>query len=228
LSVHTGCPGTSANEIACNDDACGSFDSSITIPVTAGETYLLRVAGFSGQSGDFTLTLEAPVCDPGGPVLVEILPDSFMILDGMLLSGTLEDLFDSDDSRVVVSPSSFVPPSGPEPPVQIEIEGTSMNETPSELRFHYEGHVFMLDANVSTRQRTSLFNYFTQSYDELDNRLAASSDEVFEIVITTNPANYVEPGTGRVKALITYKAEGLSGFLFAIANLDQTVWTIAE
>ena len=41
-------------------------------------------------------------------------------------------------------------------------------------------------------------------------------------------ADFVDPGTGRMKALITYKAEGLSGLLFAVANLDQTGWAIAE
>ena len=69
LSLHSGCPGTSANEIACNDDDpnCG-FQSSLTVPVTAGETYLLRVSGFLGAAGDFTLTLSGPACDRGaGP-----------------------------------------------------------------------------------------------------------------------------------------------------------------
>ncbi len=159
--------------------------------------------------------------------IVPTVPTGFTVVKGLLLSGGLEDLFDSDDARVVVSPATLAPPTGPEPPVQIEIVATSTTQTPSELRFRYEGHVFMPDAQISTRQRTSLFNYVTQSYDELDNRLAASSDEVFEIVITANPADYIEPGTGNMKAFITYKAEGLSGFLFAVSNLDQTVWMIA-
>ena len=90
----------------------------------------------------------------------------------------------------------------------------------------YVGHVFMPDANIDIRQGASLLNDVTQSYDELDHRLAASSDEVFDIVITANPGDYVEPGTGNMKAFITYKAEGVSGFLFAVSHLDQTVWII--
>ncbi len=156
----------------------------------------------------------------------EVLPTGFTVVEGLLLIGDLEDLFFSDDQRVIIIPATLVPPTGPEPPVQIEIVATSPTQTPAELRFHYEGHVFTPDAGVDTRQRTSLFNYVTQSYDELDNRLAASSDEVFEIVITTNPEDYIEPGTGNMKTLITYKAVGVSGFLFALSHIDQTVWII--
>jgi hypothetical protein len=69
LSVHTGCPGTANNQIACNDDACGVF-SSVAVSVTANQTYLIRVTGFRGQSGAFTLsaTLAPPPPPPtAGP-----------------------------------------------------------------------------------------------------------------------------------------------------------------
>jgi len=70
LSVHTGCPGTPANEIACNDDDdnCANFDSAVTVNVVAGETYLVRVSGFNGEAGGFLLNLSGPSCDPDGLV----------------------------------------------------------------------------------------------------------------------------------------------------------------
>lgn len=61
LSVHAGCPGTAANQIACNDDACG-LQSIVTFDVVAGETYLIRIAGYSGAYGSFTITLSGPPC----------------------------------------------------------------------------------------------------------------------------------------------------------------------
>ncbi len=69
LSVHTGCPGTAANTIACGDDECGDGDSIFTLPVTAGETYIVRISGFLGAVGNYTLTLEGPGCanDPNVP-----------------------------------------------------------------------------------------------------------------------------------------------------------------
>jgi hypothetical protein len=60
ISVHSGCPGTIANEIACNDDSgyCGTTyprASHVAIPVVATTTYMIRVAGYNGASGPFTL-----------------------------------------------------------------------------------------------------------------------------------------------------------------------------
>jgi hypothetical protein len=56
LAVYTGeCAGLSLE--ACNDDACGgTLQSEVSLPVSAGETYTIRVGGFSG-SGTGTMTL---------------------------------------------------------------------------------------------------------------------------------------------------------------------------
>jgi hypothetical protein len=62
LSVHTACPGTTSNQLACNDDtgSLGScpftLQSRIDINVSAGSTYYLRIAGFNGQSGAYQLS----------------------------------------------------------------------------------------------------------------------------------------------------------------------------
>jgi len=59
ISVHSACPGTLANQIGCNDDCpetpCLAPNSCLTFPVTAGLTYYIRVGGFGGSAGDFTL-----------------------------------------------------------------------------------------------------------------------------------------------------------------------------
>jgi hypothetical protein len=63
LSVHSGCPGTSANELGCDDDYCGGGGpSQVTISVTGGNTYLIRVTGWNGATGSFTLTFTGPDC----------------------------------------------------------------------------------------------------------------------------------------------------------------------
>jgi hypothetical protein len=59
LSIHSACPGTTANQVACNDDGfiagCGIRDSNITFTATSGATYYVRVSGFSGNTGVFRL-----------------------------------------------------------------------------------------------------------------------------------------------------------------------------
>ncbi|MCB9473974.1 MAG: proprotein convertase P-domain-containing protein [Candidatus Delongbacteria bacterium] len=67
LSVHTDCPGTTANQIACNDDNCTNYKSSITWAVTGGTTYTIRVSGYNNASGDFGLTLTGPACSLNFP-----------------------------------------------------------------------------------------------------------------------------------------------------------------
>lgn len=60
LVVYDFCGGT---ELACNDDYCGSqgYQSQVTIGLTAGETYLIRVAEYWGGTGNYKLTItDAP------------------------------------------------------------------------------------------------------------------------------------------------------------------------
>lgn len=66
LSLHTGCPGNAGNQIACDDDACGNFKSSIAVNINKGQTYYLRVSGYSGASGAFELHVStaAPLPPP--------------------------------------------------------------------------------------------------------------------------------------------------------------------
>jgi hypothetical protein len=67
LSVHAGCPGTASNTLICNDDACGqpySAPSEVTLEVTAGNTYIIRISGWQGAAGVYGLTIEGPACQP--------------------------------------------------------------------------------------------------------------------------------------------------------------------
>jgi hypothetical protein len=60
------CGGT---ELACNDDNC-AFQSEIFFPVTAGEDYFIRIAGFNGGigAGQISIGLQQPcVLTPPGP-----------------------------------------------------------------------------------------------------------------------------------------------------------------
>ncbi|MCH8273991.1 MAG: hypothetical protein IH851_04305, partial [Armatimonadetes bacterium] len=50
--------------------------------------------------------------------------------------------------------------------------------------------------------------------------------EVVEIVITSNPSRFVEPGTRQVKSLMTWKAAAFSFFTGWNVGTDQTIWAI--
>lgn len=71
LSFHSGCPGTTANQLFCNDDTCG-LQSGLTANLSRGEVVYIRVSGFNGASGDFDLELTTtdPVTGSDGPDVV--------------------------------------------------------------------------------------------------------------------------------------------------------------
>ncbi|MCH8980008.1 MAG: PQQ-dependent sugar dehydrogenase, partial [Armatimonadetes bacterium] len=96
------------------------------------------------------------------PVLDPYVPDSFTIVRGFLVGGGLSDLFYSDDMKLDVRAGLTLFLG--EPPLQVEVTGTSPVEVPSELRFK-------LEASTNTpglTQSIQLFNYHTSLYEEVD------------------------------------------------------------
>lgn len=64
LAVFDDCNGT---ELACNDDTepgvCpDKWQSQLTMSLVKDFTYFIRVAGYDGETGDYTLTVTGPVC----------------------------------------------------------------------------------------------------------------------------------------------------------------------
>ena len=59
ISIHSGCPATPANTIACNDDGGTGFLSRIEQFLNSGTTYYVRVTGYAGTEGEFDLNLSA-------------------------------------------------------------------------------------------------------------------------------------------------------------------------
>ena len=66
LAVYSACPGTVASELGCDDDGCGGtgVPATVTLGVTGGTEYLIRVTGWNGSTGSFTLTITGPNCAP--------------------------------------------------------------------------------------------------------------------------------------------------------------------
>jgi hypothetical protein len=68
------CPALPGTALACNDDSCG-LQSSISFPVAAGVSYLLRIGGYGGQMGTGTMNVLATrsvgrCCLPSGNCIV--------------------------------------------------------------------------------------------------------------------------------------------------------------
>ncbi len=71
MAIYSDCVGT---EITCNDDSCG-LQSEINMPVVAGMTYLVRVAGWNGAVGAGTLTIDGPTVPDECVDAADVTPD---------------------------------------------------------------------------------------------------------------------------------------------------------
>ena len=65
LALFDACGGS---ELACNDDSC-DLQSQITASVTLGTTYLIRISGFNGETGEGVLTISC-----GEPAPCTVVP----------------------------------------------------------------------------------------------------------------------------------------------------------
>lgn len=63
LSVHSGCPGDASNEVACNDDEpiSSTLQSLVTLRVTQGTNYYIRIAGYDGGVGSYRVGITGPM-----------------------------------------------------------------------------------------------------------------------------------------------------------------------
>ena len=102
---------------------------------------------------------------------------------------------------------------------------TATVANPSQLRFSVEAHT---NATSPILQKILLFNYQTAQFDELDSTETSTTDAVVTVTVNANPTDYIEVGTDRMRALMTYKATGLSFSTGWEIRFDRTHWTLIE
>ncbi|MBA3727122.1 MAG: hypothetical protein H0W86_11930 [Armatimonadetes bacterium] len=139
---------------------------------------------------------------------------------GSVVNGDLGSLQGRDNNRLVMRPGVVF--SSGEAPIQILLNGSLPNDSPSSLGFVLESHASISNAE----QKIWLYNYSTSSYELLDNRMAATSDDTVTICVRTNASRFVEPVTANVRAKISYKALGPVFIYPWFARIDQAKWMI--
>jgi len=155
----------------------------------------------------------------GGPGET-VLPEDYQIVRGQHVSGGLDDLLASDDERLVVRLGFVL--SSAEPPVWIEVEGTATTADPTELWLTLEAQA----NTIGLTQRMKLFNYDTQSFEELDSGAGTITDSVTKVKVPGDPARFIDPDTLEMKAQLTWKAEGPVTLYPWQVGLDQVAWTL--
>lgn len=189
-TLHTDELGTAAGAI-----------SSIDID-SAGELYFLNF----GAGKIFKLVSSA------------VPPTGFTIFRGVLTSGGLSDLTQSDDSRLVVTGQITAILS--DSPVNIRLDATAPSQTPSALRFFLEAQ----SSSSNLQQVVELWDYTTGAWVPLDSRQSTQNSDSRIVLTATNPARFIESGTRAMRAQIRYFPTGIIPFVRWTARIDQAVW----
>ena len=169
-----------------------------------------------------------PFLIDGGTIYVEVLiglpvsPNAFDIIYGSLESGGLSDLFESDDSHLVIVERPAV--SVLSPNISVEVRGTYTGGSASQLTFKLE--TSSTAAPPIVEQRLELFNYSASRWDIVFTGTATPEDNVITYT-TYAPDGYIQAGTGEIKARISLHDPGLPGGGWKL-KIDQALWTIKQ
>ncbi len=146
------------------------------------------------------------------------------LLDGVASAGTLADTNVSDNVYYELDPS---PTSNPlKQRIDLLVLTTSINESPAELRVKLESR--MLGGPVGdVIQSVKILNYQTGNFEVLDVRPAADTDQIVDVAVAGNPADYVQPFSREVTIQSTWISESFAGApFFWSVDVDQIVMLV--
>lgn len=148
-------------------------------------------------------------------------PESFKVTRGVLASGGLPELLESDGKLVEVT--AVKPTALGTASAEIELTTTLASATPSRIGFTVESAV---DAKPA-RQQISFYNYDTGEFEIVDDRPATLSLSVISVNVTDNPARFVDANTRVVRTRI-----GMIDYDINVARwsaiFDTAFWTMSE
>ncbi len=76
------CPTGSGEILACNTAGCGSTRGTVTLSATAGETYLIRIGGHNGATGEAVIDIS---CDPVDLCIGDLNGDGVVDVSDLLI-----------------------------------------------------------------------------------------------------------------------------------------------
>ncbi len=150
-----------------------------------------------------------------------IVPDALTVFRGIQIGGMLEDVFESDDSRMLFNPG-FVINSG-EAPVWLIFDATLPSDHPGSLEI-------VVESQVGTPGLTGTlesWNWTLAAYDVVDNfESGFNSDVVVAIDLGPGISDYVQAGTGAVRSRVGWRKTGFTINYPWEVRLDQMVWIV--
>ncbi len=155
-----------------------------------------------------------------GPAAVAVSPSSFSLPRGIVISGGLNEMLNSDDQYLILRPGVVL--SSTEAPVQLVVSGTSPTATPSAYRFRLEAAT----NQAGLQQNIGFYNFTTNAYEFVDSRLATTVDSIVIVDATGAASRFVDPTTREIRATVTYRAvQPILSYPW-LARIDQVQWSI--
>lgn len=150
---------------------------------------------------------------PGSDTIEEVRPASVSILSGTPVSGGAIQLQASDDNYVRWQNTG-------KRVLQISILGQASKAQLSELRLSVEAAV---SGSVAI-QEIALFDFAASTWVVMRQGAASSTDQNVIVATRDRPARFVEGGTRRVMARVSFMPSG-NGKTTTTARLDRVAWT---
>jgi photosystem II stability/assembly factor-like uncharacterized protein len=143
-----------------------------------------------------------------------VTASSFAVPFGRTVSGALSGLQQSDDQYLLLE--SRTPTQAGNPHLQLIVEGTASLRAWDRMVFRFEGR-----SNASpptgVKQVMELFNFATNQWEFREERLVdQSSDSHWETIVEV-PSPYIQAGTGRVRARISW---------YKVDTVNQEPWNV--
>ena len=145
-------------------------------------------------------------------------PQTYNLVRGFLDAGDLADLETSNDVGMLFRKQ---PGLSRTRPVTVVFDGTLSGDTPTSLTFNIECQA----SGVGLRQNVLLYNWSTSQFDLIGQDTLQTTDQVFTHAVS-NVQDYVQPGTGNVRAQLGYepKLNSLLGRQQWTVEMDQVFW----
>jgi hypothetical protein len=152
------------------------------------------------------------------PANPQVMPASFSLSPGSVLSGDTEDLLFSDDSRLQLRPGVVLSTS--QAPIRLTINGFSPTASPSLMSIRLEGQT-----SATLSRTVEAYNFNTGQWVVINTANTTSSDTVANLTVS-NAAQFVQAGTQAVRMRVSYKQTSPVLSFPYTARLDVAIWNI--
>lgn len=149
----------------------------------------------------------------------EIWGTKFTVFRGILEEGTVKSLLKGDGS--VMRVRNGIVANAAEPPASVILDTRCGVASPSSMSFTWTNRV----TTAGLRQTIELFDWVANGWVEIDNRAATTTDQTVTVP-ASNPARFVQTGTGAMRARISAKAGGPVGASTWQMVSDKALWIV--